>query len=1380
MDIKCQLPRSVSASRNSTVNIYLVMHKVILINPPLYFSQGRPQVLDVSVPPLGLMYLASYINTKSTQAIAGIMDVGVDDISLPEITRRIKAIDPIVVGVTTMTPQLQGVVELAEFLKRKLPQVTIVLGGPHVSADPGFMDRHPGLFDYTITGESEKTFLELVEKLSQNMRVPRVQSGEAITDLDSIPFPDRRLIKRERYSQYESMMFSRGCPYQCYYCSRPAISRTVRYRSVANLISEIKSVYKYCQGKIDFQDDTLTLDRDKVLEFCQKVKREKLKLHWRCNTRIDCVDDELLAAMGSAGCELIHFGIESGNEKVRREIVKKGSFSNIQVRAVISSCQRFGIKAAGYFIIGHPGETESDLADTKQLILNSGIDLLGVAIPTPFPGSALYEIAKERGVVSQEIIDRFARKELGEGYSGVYPVLTSEKVSREYVFSLMREINRKFYLTWRMFWRRFTEDVTSISRLRQDFLDLVSLIAKGMSSRKPYLEPDLRPDLLLDICRRRPDLLDRPKIVFVTAGVENLAVETLSSFLKKHDYNVELVFDSTLFSSEAVSLSKLADLFDTEKELAREILAKKPDLIGFSVFTLNYQRMVLLAREIKRLDKSIPIIFGGIHPTSVPERVMAQEAIDMVCVGEGEYALLELLESMEKGEERSDIQNIWFKREGEVIKNPCRPLVADLDRLPFPDKDLFYQVYPGFIKDDYYALSSRGCPFACTYCANSILHQVNRGLGQLVRRRSPENMVAELAWAKKRYSPKQVTFVDDVFVQSVEWLEKFVPLYKKEIGLPYVVLTHPRFVTPRIAQLLADSGCFLLMLGLQSASEEIRTKILNRFETNQEVSRAAKVCHQVGLKFSIDHIFNIPYEGLKEYEEAIRLYAELKPAVIHSYWLQYFPRAKIVDIGVEAGVIKASQIEEIEEGRTSTSWVVGVGGTDTFSPELIYTNFQFFFTLLPILPEWLVTKIINQRWYLAKIKPPMLFNVGLKFMINVINRRGSVYVGMVKSMVHFAKKALVLKWRYGFSQKYRWLFKKFKNLLTIPQSIYHYHQGSLSLPYLPNALWIEPTNVCNLKCIMCPNSIVAQKNPGYMSMDLYKKIIDESKDFAAYITLCISGESLLHPRFPDMVRYAKENGINTYLSTNCTTMTPELSEKILEAGLDWINFSFDGCSKEIYEKVRVGANFEQSLSNVAAFLKAKKRLGAKTHAELQVLVMGKEGMEDYKNNIAKFSANFADLPLDSIQVRRPSTWGGFLADTDKFEPRDLGDRYSPCSYLWSSLHVLWDGTIVACTSDFFADNVLGKFPEKSLREIWNDQPMQNFRKAMLNKQHLGFNKNCESCDSLFEKRILGLPAGIRGISALTVSGIFGKGVATFLKKMIGRTKSEFPMHILDQ
>lgn len=339
----------------------------------------------------------------------------------------------------------------------------------------------------------------------------------------------------------------------------------------------------------------------------------------------------------------------------------------------------------------------------------------------------------------------------------------------------------------------------------------------------------------------------------------------------------------------------------------------------------------------------------------------------------------------------------------------------------------------------------------------------------------------------------------------------------------------------------------------------------------------------------------------------------------------------------------------------------------------------------------------------------------------------------------------------------------------------HYRKGTLALPYLPLALWIEPTNACNLKCIMCPNSFSMQKTKktGFMDMGLYKKIIDEARGFVAYIVLCISGEPLLHKDLPQMIDYAKKAGIKTTLSTNASLLAPPMSEKILKAGLDAIYFSFDGCSAEVYEKVRVGSDFNKTLSNIVEFLKIKKELKCKTTAELQILIMDQDGRKNYEKNIAAFKERFRGLPLDLMQTRQPSTWGSNLSTTATYEFKKLGSDYFPCSYLWCSMHILCDGTAIACTSDFFAENALGKFPEQSLKEIWNGDRYQLFRKAMLKKNYSHYFKTCQDCDSLWSESIAGMPPGIRGVIALSLCSFIGLEKFGYLKKLAGKLNSDF-------
>src|SRR3989338_11210607 len=210
------------------------------------------------------------------------------------------------------------------------------------------------------------------------------------------------------------------------------------------------------------------------------------------------------------------------------------------------------------------------------------------------------------------------------------------------------------------------------------------------------------------------------KIAFVNDSCERLGVEYISAVLKAGGHQTKLFVDPQLFDDENISIKPLARLFDYKKRLIRELKAYNPGIIGISVVTDFYQWACTIARMIKEELPDTPIIFGGIHPTSVTERVIKNDFVDMVCVGEGEYPMLELANSIEKGKIDHSIPNLWFKKDGQVIQNPIRPLIEDLDSLPMPDKDLYYSASPHF-SQCYYIMASRGCAYSCSYCCHSYL-----------------------------------------------------------------------------------------------------------------------------------------------------------------------------------------------------------------------------------------------------------------------------------------------------------------------------------------------------------------------------------------------------------------------------------------------------------------------------------------------------------------------------------------------------------------------------------------------------------------------------------------------------------------------------------
>lgn len=252
-----------------------------------------------------------------------------------------------------------------------------------------------------------------------------------------------------------------------------------------------------------------------------------------------------------------------------------------------------------------------------------------------------------------------------------------------------------------------------------------------------------------------------------------------------------------------------------------------------------------------------------------------------------------------------------------------------------------------------------------------------------------------------------------------------------------------------------------------------------------------------------------------------------------------------------------------------------------------------------------------------------------------------------------------------------------------------------------------------------------------MEIGLFKKIIEEAKEFAYDIMLYLGGESLLHPDIVEMVEYTSRAGLISQLNTNATLLTPELSSSLIKAGLSRIIFSFDGYEKETYERIRVGADFDKTLSNIVNFLKLKQELQSKKpEAIFQIIEFGKINEEEKR----RFKNFFNGLPLNRFKFIPPHTFGGRFKEHDKVK----GNSYTPCTFLWYSMSILWDGAVAPCCVDVEGSYELGKVTESTLKEIWNGEKMVILRKKIKERRY-GEIKLCSSCDILWKNQFLGIP-----------------------------------------
>jgi radical SAM protein with 4Fe4S-binding SPASM domain len=312
---------------------------------------------------------------------------------------------------------------------------------------------------------------------------------------------------------------------------------------------------------------------------------------------------------------------------------------------------------------------------------------------------------------------------------------------------------------------------------------------------------------------------------------------------------------------------------------------------------------------------------------------------------------------------------------------------------------------------------------------------------------------------------------------------------------------------------------------------------------------------------------------------------------------------------------------------------------------------------------------------------------------------------------------------------------KVKQLSSLFKIFLNYQKKKITLDILPIRLWIEPTSICNLRCVMCLNEKLPPSQKGRMDFSLFKKIIDEAKNYVYDIYLHHRGESLLHPQFAEMVKYAKEAGLKAKFHTNATLLTEEKAGQILDSGLDLISFSFDGFSKEVYEKVRINAKFEKTVGNITEFLKLKRKRGQdKPYTIIEEIEFPRYSEHYSGGEKEEFSRKFRSLGLDELIFKKLYNWAG---DYEVPGQEISKGAYTVCTFPWYSSVILWDGTIVPCPQDYFAKIKLGNVSQKRLSEIWNDKPYLELRKKMLHS--LENLTPCNKCDRLWRKKVMGLP-----------------------------------------
>ena len=365
----------------------------------------------------------------------------------------------------------------------------------------------------------------------------------------------------------------------------------------------------------------------------------------------------------------------------------------------------------------------------------------------------------------------------------------------------------------------------------------------------------------------------------------------LSSVLRQAGHETTLVYLQSAPSRES---------FLSEVETAH------PDLVAFSSTTHQHRFVEQCARWLREERPELPLLSGGIHPTLVPEQVIASDVFDFVCVGEGEHALLDLANALGNGKSATRIPNIWAvdAESGRVIRNPLRPILTNLDMLPLPDRDLFgfadILANNGGVVD---MMAGRGCPYNCSYCCNHALKACYKGLGRYVRFRGVSNVLAEIRQLAERYHIKTLNFQDDTFSLNRHWVTEFCRAYGTEHTFPFWINTRVEHLDEDLIRDLAQAGCQRVRIGIESGNEELRKTILKRLMSNDDFRRAFRLLHKHGIETYTCNMIGIPGETPEMIQETIDLNRELAPTRFQFSVFYPYPMTELYDISVREGLL---------------------------------------------------------------------------------------------------------------------------------------------------------------------------------------------------------------------------------------------------------------------------------------------------------------------------------------------------------------------------------------------------------------------------------------------------------------------------------------------
>lgn len=401
-----------------------------------------------------------------------------------------------------------------------------------------------------------------------------------------------------------------------------------------------------------------------------------------------------------------------------------------------------------------------------------------------------------------------------------------------------------------------------------------------------------------------------------------IGLTNLATYIKSIGHEV-MVFDSTFYKNNIQpdrenirekigmykSIANPVERTYLNSDLITDLINKvrefKPDIIGFSVMSSEFYFAVKISRSVKEACPDLPVIFGGLHPSLCPKETIKEPSIDILCVGEGEFAMEELLDNLHKKEKIINIRNLWVKNRDNIHENPMRELVS-LDELPVLDWSLFSEQHihsplNGLMRRVGPVEFSRGCPYVCNYCSCTALRNLTAPQKYL-RHKSIDKAIADLVALKDKYRVEMFYFLDETFLSMpLNLFRELAKEYKRQVGIPFYGMTHPSSVTEEKVKILEDMGCYLMTIGIEVGNEKFRAEVLNRHVRNSKIIEAFDIFHKSTVLPSAFAMIGLPFETRDLVFDTVELFRRCKPETYAVGIFKPFVGSKLRQICIDEG-----------------------------------------------------------------------------------------------------------------------------------------------------------------------------------------------------------------------------------------------------------------------------------------------------------------------------------------------------------------------------------------------------------------------------------------------------------------------------------------------